>query len=142
MCANLLTFYACVNSKVSLFSNYRASVGRSTIWAVVSLERQLIRAWRKRFGLTLEELGKGFRPHRDRHMVGQIEGGRGGSMRVSLLIDVIHAFTRVGRPIGPPGASDSIRLSIFFAGPDAADAREAFVRSARDVVAQEVGERE
>lgn len=101
---------------------------------VASLERQLIRQWRKAQGLTLAELGKAIRPVRKSvARMSEVET-RDNSMGVIEILEVIHAFGRAGKPIGPPDASDQIRLSIFFAGPDDADARKALIKAARDVV--------
>jgi hypothetical protein len=104
------------------------------------MERSLVRAWRDAAGLTLEALGKGFRPPRDRHRVGEIER-RENSMTVDLILEVIHAFGRAGKPIGPAGAEDHVRLSIFFGGPEEADSRRALFKAVREVAAQEGGRR-
>lgn len=64
---------------------------------------------------------------------------RDNSMGVVEILEIIHAFGRLGKPIGPAGASDQVRLSVFFGGPDAVDARAALVKAARDVVEQEGG---
>ena len=101
---------------------------------VPPLERRLVREWRETHGMTLNELGKGFRPKRNRHLVHQIENGK-GSMTVTLILAAIHAFGRVGKPIGPEDASDQVLLAIFFGGPDAREARAAMAKAAREIIA-------
>jgi hypothetical protein len=108
---------------------------------VRSLERALAREWRESHGLTMAELGRGFDPPRSLQRVRDIED-QPGSMTVSLILELIRAFGRIGKPIGPAEASDYVRLSVFFGGPGADDARAAFVKAARVIVEREAGARE
>lgn len=104
-----------------------------------SLDRALARAWRKAHGLTLQELGQGFDPPRSLQRVRDIED-QAGHMTVTLILELIQAFRRIGKPI--PGATDQLCLSTFFAGPDLLDARAAQVKADRDVAEMEAGVRE
>lgn len=84
---------------------------------VASLERQLIRKWRAFHSLTLARLGGAIRPKKKSvARMSEIET-RDNTMGVAEILEVIHAFVRLGKPIGPSGASDQERLAIFFAGP-------------------------
>ncbi len=105
----------------------------------VSLEGDLLLAWRKYFGLTLEQLGELCQEEKGRSHVKDIESGRNRA-GLETLLNLIGGLERSPRGFSF-GHDDGMRLSRFFLGPARSDEQAAFVGAARGVARQFRGSR-
>lgn len=93
----------------------------------LSVEGDLLRAWRQQQGLTLSALGQNCRPEVPQQRISEIETDK-HRPTIPTLLRLIHGLS-------VPGRDDAARLARFFQGPDRQDAEDAFDRALEDLQA-------